>query len=162
MDADKRKRRFIKNFWERVDVQGEDDCWLWKGAIGNRGGYGSLNYEGRSLQAHRVSYHLTCDDPGELYVLHKCDTPLCCNPKHLFLGTQLDNMRDMIRKGRKRQVKGEEHGRHKLTEWQVLELRREAAQEGVTKVSLANKYGISAPTVGDIVRHKLWKWLADE
>ncbi len=63
-------------------------------------GYGDLSYSGKHMQAHRLAWTLTHGDPGELDVLHTCDNPPCCNPKHLYLGTDADNHRDMHARGR--------------------------------------------------------------
>lgn len=70
-------------------------CWVWQRSVSNKG-YGQF----MSTAAHRISYTLRFEDPKELCVLHKCDNPPCVNPDHLFLGTPLDNMRDMKAKGR--------------------------------------------------------------
>lgn len=94
--------RFNKK-WQPVTETG---CWLWTGAITK--GYGMIGSglgDRRTLLAHRVSWEL-CNGPvpAGLHVLHKCDTPACVNPDHLFLGTHTDNMCDMTKKGR--QVSG--------------------------------------------------------
>lgn len=77
-------------------------CWLWTGAVSRgRANYGSLGYHGKSERAHRVSYkEFVGTIPAGLHVLHACDTPLCINPRHLFLGTHKENMQDKIKKGR--------------------------------------------------------------
>lgn len=77
-----------------------DKCWLWTGAT-NEHGYGKLSANGSWRLAHRVSWNLSNGEiPDNLQVLHRCDTPACVNPAHLFLGTHADNMRDMKQKGR--------------------------------------------------------------
>lgn len=89
-------------FWAHVDRTG--DCWLWTGKTLKRNGYGYLWHpeEGRTIHAHRVSWLVHHGAiPDRLHVLHRCDVPVCLNPAHLFLGTQLDNMRDMAAKGRR-------------------------------------------------------------
>jgi hypothetical protein len=84
----------------------ECGCWIWLGAA-NR--YGMV----RGDRAHRVSWKTFRGPiPHGLHVLHKCDTPLCVNPDHLFLGTHLDNMKDKEEKGRGNQPSGERSGRH--------------------------------------------------
>jgi hypothetical protein len=93
-------------FWEKVDKSG--DCWLWTGAR-DQHGYGSLSvaHEGRErrrsvpVKASRVSWQIHNGPiPAGMWVLHRCDNPPCVRPDHLFLGTQLDNMRDASAKGR--------------------------------------------------------------
>jgi hypothetical protein len=79
-------------------------CWLWIGGVNSKG-YGQFKLAGRMVGAHRMSfvlhYKAAVLQPRE-FVLHTCDVPACCNPHHLFIGTQLDNIRDMMAKGRQR------------------------------------------------------------
>lgn len=83
----------------------ETNCWEWQGALSEKG-YGVFNMgsrkEGnkRTIRAHRYSYMKYKGELGELLVCHKCDNRKCCNPDHLFLGTDEDNIRDMWAKGR--------------------------------------------------------------
>lgn len=85
-------------FWEKVDRTGEH--WLWTGLI-NFKGYGLVGYKGKQIKAHRYAWMITYGlIPNRLHVLHRCDIRLCCKPECLFLGTNLDNIEDRIRKGR--------------------------------------------------------------
>jgi len=89
-----------KQFWARVDISEDDECWEWK-----RGkfydGYGQVKWNGHGTRAHRVAWELIYGPILEgLLVCHTCDNPPCCNPSHLFLGTQKDNIQDAIHKGR--------------------------------------------------------------
>lgn len=84
---------------EKIPIAG---CWLWLKAK-KLDGYGNLKYNKKVCIAHRVSYEVFVGNiPPNTLVLHTCDVPSCINPHHLFLGTQSDNMNDMVQKGRKR------------------------------------------------------------
>jgi hypothetical protein len=92
---------FPAHFWSRVDAsRGADSCWSWTGAL-DSGGYGQCGRDRRLHKTHRVAWMLTHGEiPDGLVVCHHCDNRRCCNPAHLFVGTQGDNVRDMVRKGR--------------------------------------------------------------
>lgn len=118
-------------------------CWIWTaGASGT--GYGTIKFEGRVQAAHRVSWQVHCGPiPTGLNVCHRCDTPFCVNPDHLFLGTQAENIHDMDRKGRGRRPRGEQNTRARLSEADVqtirsssLGIRRLARQFGVVKETI--------------------------
>lgn len=97
----------IERFWTRVSKSDDfDSCWEWTGTK-DKDGYGKLSIGGRKVNggkiytAHRLSWMLNYGViPNGLWVLHRCDNPCCCNPKHLFLGTVKDNVDDMRAKGR--------------------------------------------------------------
>lgn len=81
-------------------VEKTESCWLWRGAV-DTAGYGDCWFRGRTTGAHRVSWQIFRGEiPDGLFVLHKCDNPICVNPDHLFLGTHSDNMQDASAKGR--------------------------------------------------------------
>lgn len=88
-------------FFDKVDIRENNCCWEWK-SCRSSSGYGEFYINGKNVSSHRFSYILSNGKiPSGLCVLHHCDNPGCVNPEHLFLGTQLDNMADMIKKGRK-------------------------------------------------------------
>jgi len=87
-------------FWKKVDIQDEADCWLWTGCQYS-GGYGRFLANKKIRVAHRFGWEMVYGlIPKRLKILHSCDKPLCCNPEHWSLGTQADNMADMVQKGR--------------------------------------------------------------
>ena len=146
-----------KQFWARVERQGPEDCWEWQGSR-LPAGYGTFGSLGKTLYAHRVSWELHFGAvPQGLFVCHKCDNPPCCNPVHLFLGTQGDNLQDMKQKGRS-QV-GERHWNVKLSETQVLEIRNRYSRGQITQDELAKEFGVSQGTIWDIVGGNSWSHL---
>lgn len=145
-------------FWSKVDIRSEDECWEWL-ASRDSGGYGHFRFKGKWQLAHRVAWVLTNGEiPPRKCVRHKeCDNPPCCNPKHLRLGTDADNSHDMIEKGRQSRLKGEQNGTSKLTNEQVLMIRKEYATGNTSTCKLAKKYFVSQTTVWEIIHRKTWK-----
>lgn len=116
----------LARFMAKVEMVTESGCWIWtKNLTWN--GYGQFfSSDRKALRAHRYAYAaLVAPIPDGLCVLHRCDAPACVNPAHLFLGTKTDNMRDAMAKGRNLPLgKGESHSHAKLTEDNVIEIRR--------------------------------------
>lgn len=141
-----------KAFWKRVDKKSDDECWEWKGYL-MPNGYGQLKVKQKNVYAHRYSYELHYGRiPDNLLVCHKCDNRKCVNPRHLFLGTQKDNVHDMDRKGR-RVVKP---GTQKITRKDAENIRL-LHREGVHVDILAEKYGLKPCTIRNIIAYRLWK-----
>lgn len=134
-------------------------CWIWLKAIGTHG-YGVTQNPktGNPTTAHRVSFeaHKGPIPPG-MCVLHRCDCRPCINPDHLFLGTDADNVADKIKKGRLRWgiSVGESHGESKLTDTQVLEIRK-SPDSGR---ALAKRYNVSQATIWYIKKRRTWRHL---
>lgn len=158
-------RRMSEQFTlrERFEAKGwtvtEEGCWNWNGRI-VAGGYGQLDYGGTALIATRVSYTLHKGEiPKGLMVCHTCDNRRCVNPDHLWLGTNQDNMDDMVAKGRSGpRPRGEDNLKTTLTEDQVRELRL-LRSEGMLLRVLAERYGITEASVSMIARRRTWAWL---
>jgi len=103
-----------------------------------------------------MSYRLFRGDPGDLDVCHRCDTPTCVNPDHLFPGTTSDNIRDCVSKGRFNRPRGEACHNVKLTREMVVEIRRLKAA-GTTYVALAERFGVSRYTIWHVLTGRRWK-----
>lgn len=90
-------------FWSKVDKPSEDECWIWKGKRKNNYGWFKVNLNGKVKEfiASRVALYYSGIDIDNTFVLHSCDNPPCCNPKHLRTGTAKDNSSDMIERGRR-------------------------------------------------------------
>lgn len=151
-----------ERFWTNV-VKCDDGCWRWTGSKTDKG-YGRIGINGKTVKAHRYSYeiHHPITKPmneNELVILHRCDNPACVNPAHLRLGTQQDNIDDKMIKGRGRWncSKGEQNGKSKLNETQIIEIRNRYAAGGTTYRKLATEYGVHHSTVGPIINHENWK-----
>jgi hypothetical protein len=128
-----------ERFWAKVDIGGPDECWPWTAGT-YRKGYGQFNAgpPWHPNHAHRYAWIYTYGDPGELHVLHSCDNPPCCNPAHLFLGTNADNMADKVAKGRQRT--------RTLTAEQVAEIDRLDAS-GLSRTEIAKRLNLHPSTV---------------
>lgn len=156
----------VKAFHAKYKEGHAHECWPWKSSTNGKYGIlllpnGSIN--GRRLvkrfYAHRIAYELATDvKPAHSeVVMHTCDNPLCVNPNHLKLGTQRDNLHDMINKGRRFQsdVTGVKNGRAKLTEKQVLKIRKSLT----TCRQAAIEYDVSTSLISKIRTKRLWKQL---
>lgn len=146
-------------FWSKVDRRSADECWPWKGGQ-TVGGYGKVQIKGRTCIAHRAAYEFTHGpiphedlEGNRVLVCHRCDTPLCCNPAHLRLGTSAENQGEMADRGRS--MKGERNGQTSLTAEAVREIRRRYGV-GERQVDLAAAFGVHQGTVSNIVRGKTW------
>lgn len=146
----------------KVDRRGPGECWLWTGSHRGRreyGQYGAFSFNGKLVGAHRFGYELLIGPiPDGMYVLHRCDTPLCQNPDHWFLGTPRDNSQDREQKGRHIPARGERDGNAKLTEAAVREIRRQYV-EGISQYALAAAFAVTQATISQIVSQKTWTHL---
>lgn len=143
---------------DRVQVGKADECWLWKLSTGSHG-YGQLFWDHRVQTAHRFSYKLFKGDPGRLQVNHSCGNRRCCNPAHLYAGTQLQNYKDMLRHGTHvppPHKVGSEIGNSKLTEADAIKI-KQMLKNGIPGASIARQYSVSVSLISLIKREKLWK-----
>lgn len=144
--------RSAEAFWLYVDRSGGPEaCWPWTRAK-TRGGYGHMSVNGVDVRVHRYAWRLVNGPIRRgLFVCHKCDNPPCCNPRHLFLGTHTDNMRDGVSRARL----------GKLTAEQVQSIRA-ALAEGAGVRALARQYGVDHSAVSRINTGRHWTSLPKE
>jgi len=172
----------VQHFFDRFKPGDKNSCWEWTG-VKNAQGYGKLG----SRYAHRISWEIHNEEiTGLLVVCHHCDNPSCVNPLHLFIGTQKDNMQDMIAKGRqpiinvsgvknpmfckrhtdsaklKQSAKktgaytGSKHPRATINE-RTVALIREMRLDGRTAKNIAEKLSVSWHVVRNVIYKKSWK-----
>jgi hypothetical protein len=149
----------VKEAFERHYIpEPNSGCWLWTSAIIDKHGYGAFTCRSwgfKATRAPRVSYTIHCHPvPEGKHVLHRCDTPACVNPGHLFLGSHQDNVRDMVHK--KRHTLGTRNRHAKLTEGQARAI---LASVGEPLKSVATRFGVSVTTVSEIRNRRHWTHL---
>lgn len=160
---DNRNSKREEIFWSYVDKNGPNGCWIWNGCR-DKWGYGDLSWFNKHIQAHRLAWKLLRGDPGKLDCLHKCNNPPCCNPDHLYLGTDLENARDRTIAGT--HTHGERSGQAKLTDKEALEIRakywRKVSGKRTTAsnaVELSKVYGVTPQTISQVALGRRWTHL---
>lgn len=179
------RKNTVASFWERVDCSGGSDaCWPWRGAVGSDG-YRHVRYRGKQMKAHRLAMILSGNDPWKLDALHKCvGNRVCCNPAHLYAGTDADNAKDREEQGRtargerngartkpETRPRGEAHGRRTKPEAtargarhgnakyseEIVRRARALHAAGESYRLIAAALGIPRGLVGGIVRGEAWR-----
>lgn len=178
-------KKELTRFWAKVNKNGPvpehlpelGPCWLWTGARthdhGDRFRYGRFSFRKRIVGSHRISLIIATGELSDtLCACHKCDTPSCVNPDHIFAGTRVNNTMDMVSKGRQRGVpsgmtwaqlhpenviRGSAHPNSKLTEADVVEIRRRYAAGGIKQQTLADEFGVTQILISKIVCRYHWK-----
>jgi len=145
-------------FKEKYYVDNDTGCWIWTGSISGDS-YGYISNGKKMVKAHRFSYERFVGTiPEGLVVCHRCDNTICINPEHLFVGTIQDNMDDMKQKGRSNKLFGQNHNQAKLTDVQVLEIRKRISR-GESGVSLARFFNVTPQMISLIKSGRYWKHL---
>lgn len=141
----------LAHFLSKVDIPDDrEGCWKWQDCP-TSGGYAQYRVGNRKIRVHRYSYQIFKGPIlAGLLVCHTCDNPMCVNPRHLFLGSEKDNTQDMIRKGRKVIITGENHHWAKLTNQEVVRI-IELRNQGLAQQDIANAVGVSRPRVSQIL-----------
>lgn len=173
-----------ERIWQKVDRRGIDECWPWIASCDTYG-YGVVGIASHLWKAHRAIFLLMTGTLPPV-VMHQCDNPPCCNPRHLHAGTKALNNNDKMKKGRfvpcvgernglhrnpqrasrgdahyartrpELLARGERHGQAKVTAAQVNEMRRLFTGGGHTKRSIARRYGIGPSQIGRILNGEGW------
>jgi len=149
----------LENIWGKINKKSSSECWEWAGGL--RDGYGRIKINYKNYNAHRLVYELTYGlIPKGMCVLHKCDNRKCCNPEHLFLGTNNDNVKDKVSKNRQSHISinnGELCGTHKLITEQVVQIRLLYTTKKYSQRMLAKIYNVSQTTIWEILNNYTWK-----
>lgn len=162
-------------YLDRINKNGPNGCWVWKGKLGTNQYPKMVPGRGNDIKVHHFSYeHHIGPIPEGMCVLHRCDNPPCSNPDHLFLGTNQENVTDKILKGRARYrglkgadnpsfgkpsiLRGEGHPLNKLTPDQVLEI----FKSNEANINISAKFGISDSLVTMIKNRTTWEWLTKD
>lgn len=154
----------MDKFMSNIGKGQSDDCWEWKGAR-NKDGYGLLYIggkhsavRGRLVLTHRLSYSIFKGGiPEGLCVLHDCDNPPCCNPNHLYVGDNCDNVHDAILRGRHGHNQGDRSPQSKLTEAIVRRCRVLYKRGLFDENDLAWIYGVNPYTMLSALKRRSWR-----
>lgn len=158
-----------ERFWSKIKIGSPDECWEWMGGLFTKG-YGCFRVGGMVKQSHRFSWEIHFGTiPQNKLVCHTCDNRRCVNPNHLFIGTNQDNMSDMVRKGRSAKGKshglylhpdkraiGQKHGRAKLSDIDIIHIRYQH-ELGAPNIELSKQYNIDSSVISEIINRKIWR-----
>lgn len=147
------KREPIERFNEKYIVDENTGCWNFTSIMNT--GYGVIRINKKNMLAHRFSYETFIGPINDLHVLHRCDNRKCVNYNHLFLGNNLDNIKDKVEK--KRHNYGQKVWNHKLSEDEIVQIKKELKHyyRGQLK-DLAHFYKVDPCTISDIKRGLTW------
>ncbi len=142
----------IKAFWANINRRRRDQCWLWTGCV-TKTGYGRFFAEGKTMRANRIvaGLHRGKMLTNDELACHKCDNPPCCNPDHIFVGTNLDNSTDCCSK--QRQLRGEKHHSARMTPSKVATIRG----SDKTIKELSKEFGVTWRAIWKIKQRISWK-----
>jgi len=145
-----------ERFLRKVKKRKNDECWLWLGHTTR--GYGRIKVNGKMVGTHQFSYELHKGKiPNGLLVCHSCDNPSCVNPKHLWLGTQKENMEDCKRKGRIYERSGEKNPNARLTQKQVDKIREMYATGKYFQKEIGKMFSVKQDVISKITTKTKWK-----
>jgi hypothetical protein len=146
-------------------LKADGDCPVWTGCR-NWAGYGKMSVNGKLWATHRFAYQLANGPiPEGVHICHHCDNPPCCNPRHLYAGSDQTNADDRKTRGRQRNgmliVRGEGHGMSKITDEDVREIRR-LRRSGLTHAAISSRFNIGKAMVSHITNWRCWRHVRDD
>lgn len=145
------------NFESKIELIPFHECWEWVASKTGMG-YGNFWFNKKSVAAHRLSYELYVGDiPVNGVVCHSCDNPGCVNPRHLFVGTQKDNIRDCLNKKRLYIAVGESNKSSKLKNKDIVEIRYKYLSNKYSMQELGDLYEVKRLTIFNIIHRISWK-----
>lgn len=157
----RRMRPIDERFWAKVNIRDADECWPWQAFCDDKG-YGRFMVTTEAFRkcwvSSRMAYALTRPLCSTLHVLHLCDNPPCCNPRHLRQGTDADNTADKIARLRHRLPNGAP-ATARLT-LETVRAIRNACTPDVMRKDVARTFGVAPSTVTDIMNGRYWKGVA--
>ena len=142
-------------FVRKVRIGLPNECWEWKGCVG-KNGYGGWGIGYQRRNAHRAVYELFYGPIKEGQVNHTCDNKRCCNPDHLYLGNQHDNMRDVVERG----LFSNQKGKSSLNPEKIREIRN-LLRRGISLTEVGKRYGVTKSAISSIKRGVSWAWVED-
>lgn len=147
-----------ERFWSKVDMRNPFECWPWLAALRRKDeGYGAFWINGRHQPASRIAYILIFNDvPVDIQVCHKCDNPNCCNPEHLFVGTNVDNARDRDNKGR-----GAVGEKRRTSTWHfcktaVMFIRRLIKNKALKQIEVAKMFNVHRSVINNLIKGRTY------
>lgn len=154
--------RDIERFWAKVDILGPDECWCWLASSASEG-YGQIwigpnEATRRRYRAHRLAFYLANGHWPLHHALHTCDNPRCCNPAHLYDGTDADNSHDAWKRNRAVAIPpqiGQDNPGARLTDQHIPVIRQLLAR-GISQSQVAAQFGVSQATISRIARGAAW------
>ncbi len=140
----------LKRFWSKVLKT--RTCWEWRGHKTTKG-YGRFWLKGKTRMAHRISFIVENSKliPVGKVIMHSCDNPSCVKPAHLVLGTQKQNVNDCFSRNRRSPIKGSQHSNSKLTELEVVKIRKLYNTGTISQYDIAKRFNVSRSLIRNIV-----------
>jgi hypothetical protein len=146
----------IERFISKINKRSPLECWEWSRGK-DKWGYGQFKIGFKQHKSHRVAYFLHHGRISNTKcICHKCDNPACCNPRHLWEGTDADNVFDRDAKNRRIAARGEKHGRRKLTDIAVKKIRDLCALGNMKQSVIGSIFGVSQAVISGIHLRKIW------